>query len=135
MKRSIAAVCVGIMALGLYAAPLQSQTTVQGSVVVQSGPVGGHVEIRRRARVIAPERHVIVVQRVHVPRGWWKKHSYRAVTVYYDGHRYYLRRYARPHLRPVIVYERGGRYFIDGDSWKRKHREHDRHDDRHWDDD
>jgi hypothetical protein len=133
MKGNIAAVCVGIMALGLFAAPLSSQTTVQGRVVVHSGPVTGHVELRRRTRVIVPERHVIVVQRVHVPRGWWKKHSYRMVTVYYDGDHYYLRRYARPYLRPVIVYERGGRYFIGEDHWKRKHRNDDRHDDRYRD--
>ena len=133
MKGNIAAVCVGIMALGMFAAPLSSQTTVQGRVVVHSGPVTGHVELRRRTRVIVPERHVIVVQRVHVPRGWWKKHSYRMVTVYYDGDHYYLRRYARPYLRPVIVYERGGRYFIGEDHWKRKHRNDDRHDDRYRD--
>ena len=135
MKGSIAAVCVGVMASGLFAAPLRSQTTVQGSVVVHSGPVTGHVELRRRPRVIVPERHVIVVNRVHAPRGWWKKHSYRAVTVYHDGHRYYLRRFARPYLRPVIVYERGGRYFIDQGRWKRKHRNDDRHYDRYRDHD
>jgi hypothetical protein len=133
MKGSIAAGCVAVLVLSSFAAPLSSQTTVQGSVVVHSGPVTGHVELRRRTRVIVPERHVIVVQRVHVPRGWWKKHSYRAVTAYFDGHRYYLRRYARPNLRPVIVYERGGRYFIGEDHWKRKHRNDDRHDDRYRD--
>ena len=133
MKSSISAGCVAVLALGLFAAPLRSQTTVQGSVVVHSGPVTGHVELRRRARVIVPERHVIVVQRVHVPRGWWKKHSYRAVTVYHDGDRYYLRRYAHPHLRAVIVYERNGRYFIDEGRWKRKHRHYDRHDERYRD--
>ena len=131
MKRSIAAVCVGILAVGLFAAPLRSQTTVHGSVVVRSGPDRGDREVRRRVRV--SERHIIVVNRVHVPRGWWKKHSYRAVTVYYDGDRYYLRRYARPHLRAVIVYERNGRYFIGDDGWKRNHRNYDRHDDRYQD--
>ena len=135
MKGSIAVGCLVVLALGLYAAPLRSQTTVHGSVVVRSGPVRGDVEYRRRARVIVPQRHVIVVNRVHAPRGWWKKHKYRVVTVYYDGHRYYLRRFARPNLRPVIVYERGGRYFIDEDRGKRKHRNHDRHDDRYRDDD
>ena len=135
MKGSIAAGCVAVLALGLIAAPLQSQTTVQGNVVVHSGPVSGHVEVRRRARVIVPERHVIVVKRVHAPRGWWKKHNYRVVTVYHDGHRYYLRRFARPHLRPVLVYERGGRYYIDENHWKRKHRHYDRHDDRYRDHD
>ena len=128
MKGSIAAGCIAVLALGLFAVPLGAQTTVQGRVVVQSGPVSGHVEVRRRARVIVPERHVIEVKRVHVPRGWWKKHNYRRVTVYHDGHRYYLRRFARPHLRPVIVYERRGRYYIDENHWKRKHRNHDRHD-------
>ena len=133
MKGSIAAACVAVLALSLFAAPLRSQTTVHGSVVVRSGPERGDREVRRRVRV--PERHVIVVNRVHVPRGWWKKHSYRAITVYYDGDRYYLRRYARPNLRAVIVYERGGRYFIDEDRWNRKHRHYDRHDDRYRDHD
>jgi hypothetical protein len=133
MKGSIAAACVAVLALGLFAAPLRSQTTVHGSVVVRSGP-DRDWEVRRRARVIVPRRHDIVVHRVHVPRGWWKRHHYRSVTVYYDGHRYYLRRFARPHLRPVIVYERGGRYFIDEDRWQRKHRKHDLQDDRYRDD-
>ena len=135
MKGSIAAGCVAVLALSLFAAPLRSQTAVQGRVVVQSGPVRGDVEVRRRARVIVPQRHVIVVNRVHRPRGWWRKHNYRMVTVYYDGNRYYLRRFARPYLRAVIVYERGGRYYVDEDHWKRKHRNHDRRDDRDRDDD
>lgn len=135
MKGSIAAACVAVLALGLFAAPLRSQTTVHGSVVVRSGSDRDDREVRRRARVVVPHRHVIVVNRVHVPRGWWKRHRYRTVTVYYDGQRYYLRRWARPFLRPVIVYERGGRYFIDEDGWKRKHRQYDRHDDRYRDHD
>jgi hypothetical protein len=133
MKGSIAAGCVAVLALAVFAAPLRAQTTVQGSVVVRSGPLRGDVEVRRRVRV--PHRQVIVVNRVHVPRGWWKKHHYRAVTVFYDGDRYFLRRYARPHLRAVIVYERGGRYFIDEDRWKRKHRKHDHQDERYRNDD
>jgi hypothetical protein len=130
MKVSIAAGCVAVLALGLIAAPLGAQSTVQGRVVVHSGADRDR-EVRHRARVVVPRRHIIVVNRVDVPRGWWKKHNYRMVTVYYDGDRYYLRRFARPHLRPVIVYERAGRYFIDEDRWKRKHRHHDRHDDRY----
>ena len=131
MKGSIAVACVAVVALGLFATPLRSQTTVQGSVVVRSGSGRDDVEVRRRVRV--PQRHLIVVNRVHVPRGWWKKHSYRAVTVYYDGDRYYLRRYPHLHLRAVIVYERNGRYFRDEDGWKRKHRDYDRHDERYRD--
>jgi hypothetical protein len=135
MKGSIGVGSLAVLALGLIAAPVGAQTTVQGRVVVQSGPVGSHAVVRQRTRVIAPDRHVIIVQRVHVPRGWWKKHSYRTVTVYYDGDRYYLRRLARPNLRAVIVYERGGRYYIGDDRWKREHRNHDRQDDRHRDHD
>jgi hypothetical protein len=55
--------------------------------------------------------------------------------VYYDGDRYYLRRLARPNLRAVIVYERGGRYYIGDDRWKREHRNYDHHDDRYRDHD
>jgi hypothetical protein len=135
MKGSIGVGSLAVVALGLIAAPARAQTTVQGSVIVQSGPVGSHPVVRQRTRVIVPERHVIIVQRVHVPRGWWKKHSYRAVTVYYDGDLYYLRRLARPNLRAVIVYERGGRYFIGDDRWKREHRNYDHHDDRYRDHD
>ena len=134
MTRSIAVGWVAGLALGLIAAPLGAQTTVQAAVIIQSGPGDGHVA-DRAARVIGPEREVIVVKRVQARRGWWKKHKYRMVTVYYDGRRYYLRRFDRPHLRRVIVYERGGRYYIDEDHWKRKHRHHDRHDDQDQDDD
>jgi hypothetical protein len=133
MKGSIAAACVAVLVLSLFAAPLRSQTTVHGSVVVRSGPDRGDPEVRRR--VIVPHPHVIVVNRVHVPRGWWKRHNYRAVTVYYDGDRYYLRRFARSNMRALIVFERGGRYFIDEDRWKQNHRKHDRHDDRYGDND
>src|SRR5437773_1239339 len=84
--------------LGLAAVPARAQTTVSGGVVVQSGPVAGHVEVNSPPPVVVrrePVREVIVVERTHVPRGnahgWWKKHGYREVTVYYDGTRYYGR--------------------------------------------
>ncbi len=87
---------------------------------------------RRAATVIRTDRNVIVVSRVAPRRiGWWKNHGYRLVTVYSDGHRYYLRRFAWPNLRAVMVYERGGRYYVGEDHWKRKHRHYDRHDDRY----
>jgi hypothetical protein len=67
-------------------------------------------------------RDVIVVERTHVPRGqahgWWKKHGYREVTVYYDGARYYSRRLESPGFRAVVVYQRDGQYYMadaDGD--------------------
>ncbi len=72
-------------------------------------------------------RHVIVVERTHVPKGqahgWWKKHGYREITVYYDGTRYYSRRLEAPGLRTVVVYQRDGKYFMadaDGDDRDRR---------------
>jgi hypothetical protein len=129
MKGSIAAGCVAVLALGLIAAPLGAQTTVQGAVIIQSSQRDGRVV--RRTTDIGTQRHVVVVSRVAPRRaGWWKRHNYRAVTAYYDGYRYYLRRLARPHLRPVIVYERGGRYYVDESHWNRNHHHHDRHNSR-----
>ena len=133
MKRSIATGWIAGLVLVLIAAPLQAQTTVQGSVVVHSGPVG-HEGRRPARRVIVRHRELIVVERVQARRGWWKKHNYRVVTVYFDGHRYYRRPF-RSGLRQVIVYKRGGRYYIDANRWK-EHRHHDRdrdHDRAAWD--
>ena len=128
MKGSTSAGCIAVLALSLIAAPLPAQTTVEGAVIIRSGSGDGQVA-RRAATVIRTDRNVIVVNRVAPRRaGWWKKHGYRVVTVYSDGHRFYLRRFAWPNLRPVIVYVRGGRYYIDENHWKRKHRDHDRHD-------
>ena len=69
-----------------------------------------------------PVREVIVVEHTRVPRGnaygWWKKHGYREVTLYYDGTRYYSRRHDPKGLRAVIVYQRDGKYYLpdaDGD--------------------
>ena len=122
----------GIVAamLGLAAVPARAQTTVSGGVVVQSGPVAGHVEVGAPPRVVVrrePAREVIVVERTHVPRGkahgWWKKHGYREVTVYYDGTRYYGRRLERTGLRAIVVYERGGKYYL-GEEETEGHRPH-----------
>lgn len=113
MKRGIAVPAIALM-LGLVAVPARAQTTVQGDVLIHSGPVTAPVE-----------REVIVIQRARVPRGhaygWWKKHGYRAVTVYYDGSRYYSRRVVRPGLRTVVVYERKGQYFLGEEAREGKH--------------
>jgi hypothetical protein len=109
--------------LALSALPLRAQTTVEGGVVVHSGPVTAGVEVGPPPPTVVyaePVREVIVVERLHVPRGnaygWWKKHGYREVTVYSDGDRYYSRRLDRhPGLREVVVYQREGRYYQEED--------------------
>jgi hypothetical protein len=106
---------IAALMLGLVTVPVRAQTSVQGGVVVESGPVAAHVEVGSPPPPVVA-REVIVVERVKAPHGkkhdWWKKHGYRVVTVYYDGRRYYGRRLARPGMRQVIVYERKGRYYL-----------------------
>jgi hypothetical protein len=138
MKRGTVAV-IAVLVLGFNAGSVRAQTAVEGRVVVQSGPVTGHVEVASPApaRYREPVRRVIVVERVRTPRGhahgWRRKHGYRAVTVYYDGRRYYTRRIVRPGIRTVIVYERLGRYYVadDDDRGQRHYRDghHENHDD------
>jgi hypothetical protein len=128
-----------IAGLVATAAPLHAQR-VQAGVVIQSGPVAGHVIVRdgysrdgystyRRPtarRVVVVERpRVIVVERVHRHRAarHWARHGYRPVTLYYWDGRYYDRRVAHRHeVRAIVVWERNGRYYHDCDT------------DRHWDD-
>ena len=76
-------------------------------------------------------RDVIVVERTHVPKGnaygWWKKHGYNEVTVYYDGTRYYGRRLESPGLRAVVVYQREGKYYMaDAEGEGKERKEHGR---------
>lgn len=111
--------------------------------MVRSGPVTAGVDVGPPPPTVVytePVREVIVVERLHVPRGnaygWWRKHGYRQVTVYYDGDRYFARRFDRhPGLRAVVVFEREGRYYQqeDGDEGH-GHGRRDR-DDRHEHDD
>jgi hypothetical protein len=137
MKRGAVAV-IAVLVLGFSAGSAGAQTAVEGAVVVQSGPVTGHVVVASRApaRYREPVRRVIVVERVRLPRGhaygWRRQHGYRAVTVYYDGRRYYTRRIVRPGIGAVIVYERSGRYYVVDDDDKGERHRYDgrRHQDR-----
>lgn len=123
-----------VLALGLNAAPARAQTTVEGGVVVQSGPVTGSVEVRSPRREVhaEPVHDVIVVKRAHMPHGhahgWRKKHGYRPITVYCDG-RHYHRRPLRRGGHAVIVYERGGRYYVAEKDHGKKNRDHHRGED------
>jgi hypothetical protein len=140
----------------LLAQPAQAQQ-VLADVVLQSGPVAGHVLIGDaystygRQRVIyrrPPVRRVVVEQapRIIVVEGAryrgqaeWRRFGYRPVTLYYVDGRYFDRSFNRAGLRQVVVYERGGRYFRESDRddrYRDRHDrdryEHDRHDgDRH----
>lgn len=142
MKRMIMAGGTVALLLGLAAAPARAQTAVSGGVVVRSGPVAGHVEVGSPPPPVVvvrePAREVIVVERTHVPRGeahgWWRQHGYREVTVYYDGSHYYGHRVERADIRTVVVYERGGRYYLgdeDADRYHGHHRDHSEHGDHH----
>jgi hypothetical protein len=82
------------------------------------------VETGPRTTIVIPQREVIVIERVHGRHGWWKHPRYRVITVYYDGRRFYRRPFDRRPLRKVVVYERGGRYYVDEGQWRRDHRRH-----------
>ncbi|MFL5531246.1 MAG: hypothetical protein ACJ8BC_04630 [Gemmatimonadales bacterium] len=125
---------VALIALIAIAAPLRAQTTVQRAADVLNRPQPNPVTETRRVTsttVIVPQREVVVVERVHGRRyGWWKHSQYRVITVYYDGSRFYRRPFDRRALQKVVVYERGGRYYIDDDRWKRDRSRQWGHDDK-----
>jgi hypothetical protein len=111
------------------AAPLQAQTTIQRAADVLKDREPARVEppsveTGRRTTIIVPQRQILVIERVKARHGWWKHPRYRVITVYYDGQRFYRRPFDRRALRKVVVYERGGRYYIDEVQWRRDHRRH-----------
>ena len=119
------------LALALpLASSLQAQT-VGGHVVVRSGPVTAAVVFGPRP-VYYPERpvygpRVVVVGSPYYGQEYWGHRGYRQVTVYYDPDRDCYYDYADPRFgyRPVVVYQRGGRYFREAEF-----RRYDRRDDR-----
>ena len=131
MKRSIAVRWCAGLAFGLIAAPLSAQTTVQGSVIIESGPNTGLADRARRTM----GAQVVVVERIRGRHGWWKKSGYRVITVYSDGTRFYRRPFGRTILGKVVVYERGGRYYINDYQWKRHRNSDNGRDGRDGDDD
>ncbi len=121
------AIVMGGIALALTLHSPAAAQMVEAGVVIRSGPVAGHVVITdREPRYHYPERRVVVVERyapqvivvehgrAHRGRGWWKKHGYRPVVVYYDvrrGRFYDRRDRDRRGIREVVVYEGNGRYY------------------------
>jgi hypothetical protein len=129
----------GGIALALTLHSPAAAQMVEAGVVVRSGPVVGHVVVADPApvyherRVVvkryAPRVVVVELVRVHRGRGWWKRHGYRPVVVYYDvrrGRFYDHWDRDRRGIREVVVYERRGRFYTD-DHW-RDDRRYDRDD-------
>src|SRR5215217_3573829 len=116
------------------AAPVRAQTILQRAGGVQPAPAQPRRTTTRT--IIIPQREVIIIEQVHGRRyGWWKHAKYQVITVYYDGSRFYRRPFDRRALQRVVVYEQGGRYYIDQDQWKRDRSRHWGRDDRWRDDD
>jgi hypothetical protein len=143
MQRSSAVALIAGVLIAI-AAPVRAQTTVQRAVDVlnrpQTGPIvepGRTTTTTRTTRttVIVPQREVIVVERVHPRRGWWNRSQYRAITVYYDGSRFYRRPFDRRVLRKVVVYQRAGRYYVDEEQWRQDRGRQWGHDDKWKNDD
>lgn len=127
----------------LLGSPTAAQ--VRGDVIIHSGPISGRVIIGPTyprphevvvyrplpaRRVMVVERYaprVVVVERGHRPHGrahgWYRKHGYRPMTLYYHDGRFfdrvwYDRGYVRdPRFQVVVVYERGGRFYAPSD-WR-----------------
>jgi hypothetical protein len=132
MRTSIA---TGSLLTALFLAqPAQAQQ-VLADVVLQTGPVAGHVVIGNgystygRQRVIyrrTPIRRVVVVERTRYHgRAEWTRFGYRPVFLYYVDGRYFDRSFNREGVKQVVVYERGGRYYRECDEDERYDR--DRH--------
>lgn len=123
MKSSVFALAA-MAALGIPAAG-QAQRVV-ADISINQGPVAGRVIVGdpvayRPRPMVEPVFRPVVVYRAHRGYGWYGRHGYREVRVWYDPGRdcYYDHtvRY-RPGFREVVVHERDGRYVRDGD-WHR----------------
>lgn len=121
-------------ALMALAPVLSSEAAAQtrARVVIETGRPAP-VYSRRPVRRVAPRPRVIVVERVVLERhgrgrgqGWFRRHGYRPVTLYYVNGRYLDRRIDRRGVREVVVYERNGRYYRDWDDRDRDGRFEDR---------
>ncbi len=139
---------VGITTLGLTLTATIASAQVRSSVVLVAGPVTTRVHVGPPAISYRP-RPIVVVGRpanrvIHVERvawreaKWWKRHGYRPVRFWYDGQRFYDRRVRIYGVQEVVLFERGGLYYLVDDRHGRHDRDdrYDRYDryDREWDD-
>ncbi len=101
--------------LALPATQVQAQS-VGGQVVIHSGPVSAAVVFGPRPAYrprpyYAPR--VAVVSAPYRGDGYWSHYGYQRATLWYDADRdcYFDRGDPRYGYRPVVVYQRGGRFF------------------------
>jgi hypothetical protein len=119
---------------------------VSGAVIINSGPVRGQIAVGepgyaprpviiyqpvrgRRMEVARYAPQVVFIERGHgqygKPSGWYQRHGYRPVTLFYSEGQYFTQVYAvrgyrwAPQFVPVMVWERGGRFYLPAE-WDRQ---------------
>lgn len=117
---------VGLSALGFAIGATDLEAQARASVVVATGPVITRVHVglplisygRPRPMILVgrPGNRVILLERaVWHEAAWWKRHGYRPVRFWFDGHRFFERPVRAHGLREVILFERGGRFYLVDD--------------------
>ena len=144
IRRPLAASLIGsaltIVSSTILATSASAQ--VSGAVVISSGPVRGQIAVGepvyvprpviiyqpvrgRRMEVARYAPQVVFIERGHgrygKPAGWYQRHGYRPVTLFYSEGQYFTQVYAvrgyrwAPQFVPVMVWERGGRFYLPAD--------------------
>jgi hypothetical protein len=124
IRRPLAASLFGsaLVLVGLISFTTPAAGQVSGAVVIYSGPVRGRVAIGEPAFVPRYAPQVVFVERGHEHHGrsdrWYRRHGYRAATLFYSDGRYFTQMYAGrgyrrgPRFIPVLAWERGGRFYL-----------------------
>jgi hypothetical protein len=114
-----------LVAAVLLGTPLVlSAQHVTADIAIGSGPVSGriligdpyphHDVVVHRHPAHRPVYREVIIIRGHRGHGWYRRHGYRTVRVWYDAthHAYYSVHPGRNYsgLREIEVYERDGRY-------------------------
>lgn len=135
---------IPVLSIALLLTPAPASAQVSGAVVFGSDAVQGAVVIGRplpppapvvvyqpvRGRRVMVARYVPQVVYVETRHGrhgksasWYRRHGYVPVTLYFSEGRYYAEAYTMrgyrygPRFTPVIVWARGGRFFLPADGW------------------
>jgi len=127
-----------LVAAVLLGAPLTLRAQhVSADIAIGSGPVSGRILIGdpyphrdvvvHRHPAYRPVYREVIIIREHRGHGWYRRHGYRPVRVWYDAthHHYYTVHPGRNYsgLREIEVYERDGRYVheVRDDYGRRRH--------------